>query len=87
MDELQQPMPATEAALVLARALAKVDHISPKTIVEPTRYLLETALQATVGVPAKKELPQGVLRALAIAQGLVDAPPEPGAGVFSDTGR
>ena len=80
MAELEQTMPATEAALVFARALAKVDQISPKEMVEPVRDLLENALQAVVG--AKRELPQGVLRSLAIAGALV-ASPAPGTGAYS----
>ena len=80
-----QSMPAPKMAVVFARALAKVEMIHPKALADPLRDLLENALESIVGSNAKREMPAGILRALAIAQALVDAPtdPEPGSGAFA----
>jgi hypothetical protein len=77
---LQQTMPATKAAVTFARGLAHVDRVEPVELREPLRVLLEANLEATVG--AKRELPDGVLRALSVAQALEKAP-EPGTGAYA----
>lgn len=76
---------AQDAAVLFSRALAKVDTISPKALVDPMRDLLEAGLRAIV-VGAKRDLAPATMRALAIAEALVDAPadPEPGTGTFAN---
>lgn len=85
-NEQQLQMPAPQMAVVFARALAKVDMISPKAVGDPIRDLLENALESIVGAGAKREMPAGILRVFALAQALLDAPadPAPGAGTFAE---
>lgn len=78
-NKLEQPMPATAAAVQIARGLACVDRL-PGPVQDAVTTLLEAALEGTVG--AKRELPAGVLRALDLATALQKVP-QPGTGVFA----
>ena len=78
-DKLEQPMPATAAAVQIARGLANVDRL-PSEVQAAVTALLEAALEGTVG--AKRELPAGVIRALDLATALQKVP-QPGTGAFA----
>jgi hypothetical protein len=78
--DVEQTMTAQDAALTLARALAKVELVSPVEAQAPLRELLENTLTMVVG--ARRELPEGILLVLEVAKGILQAK-EPGTGVFA----
>lgn len=78
--DVEQTKTAQDAALVLARALAKVELVQPVEMREPLRDLFENALTMVVG--AKRELPDGILRVLEVAEAALQAK-EQGTGAYA----